>query len=64
LFPDYQKSIRYTEEGNHPKPRRTSHDLTHSTGLPKPLGYKLEWPRVTPIQDTLVTGPPSQSITS
>jgi len=28
---------------------------THSTGLPKPPGYNLEWSRVTPIQDALVT---------
>ena len=57
LSPNYQNSIRCTEEGNHPKPRRTSHDLAHSTRLPKPPSCNLEWPRVTPIQVTLVTGP-------
>jgi len=31
--------------------------LAHSTGLPKPPGYNLEWSCVTPIQVTLVTGP-------
>jgi len=35
----------------------TNHDLARSTGLPKPPSYNLEWPRVTPIQVTLVTGP-------
>ena len=29
-------------------PIRTSHDFTHSTGLPKPPGCFLKWPRVTP----------------
>ena len=43
------------------EPRRTSHDLAHSTRLLKPSGYNLEWPRVTPIQVTLVTRP-QQSI--
>ena len=47
-------SISYTEEDNVPEPRRTSHDLAHSTGLLKSSGYNLEWPRVTPIQVTLV----------
>ncbi|QCD79408.1 hypothetical protein DEO72_LG1g3048 [Vigna unguiculata] len=46
-----------TEESNLPEPIRTSHDLAHSTGLPKPSGYNLEWPRVTPIQVALVTRP-------
>ena len=50
-------SISYTEEGNLSKPRRMSHHLAHSTGLPKPPSYNLERPRVTPIQVTLVTGP-------
>jgi len=57
LFPDYQNSIRCVEESNHLKPRRMSHDLAHSTGLPKPPGHNLEWSRVTPKQDTLVIGP-------
>ena len=57
LFLDYQNSIRCTEEGNHPKPHRTSHNFAHSTGLSKPPGYNLEWPRVTPIQVTLITRP-------
>jgi len=46
-----------TKEGNLPELIRTSHDLTHSTGLPKPRGYNLEWPRVTPIQVALIIGP-------
>jgi len=37
-----------------------SHDLVHSTVLPKPPGYNLEWPRVTPIQVTLIIGPPGK----
>jgi len=57
VIPKLPNSISYTEEGNLPKPRRTSHDLAHSTRLPKPQGYNLEWSRVTPIQVTLVTGP-------
>ena len=61
MFPDYQNSIRCNKEGNHPKPRRTSHDLAHSTGLPKPPGYNLEWPCVTPLQDALVIGPPTKA---
>jgi len=35
--------------------------LAHSTGLPKPPGYNLEWSRVTPIRVTLVTGPPAKA---
>ena len=46
-----------TEEGNLPKLIRKSHDLAHSIGLPKPSGYNLEWPHVTPIQVALGTGP-------
>jgi len=53
-------STRPSEEGNHLKPHHTSHDLAHFTGLPKPLGYNLEWSRVTTIQVTLVTGPPAK----
>ena len=33
---------------------------TQYTGLPKPPGYNLEWPCVTPIQVTLVTRPPAK----
>ncbi|QCE05771.1 hypothetical protein DEO72_LG9g778 [Vigna unguiculata] len=58
--PRLPNSIRYTKEGNHLKPHRTSHDLAHSTRLPKPPGYNLEWPRVTPIQVTLVSGAPAK----
>jgi len=57
VVPILPNSIRCTEEGNHLKPRRTSHDLAHSTRLPKSSGYNLKWPRVTLIQVTLVTGP-------
>jgi len=35
--------------------------LAHSTGLPKPPGYNLEWSRVTPIRDALVTRPPAKA---
>jgi len=61
VVPKLPNSIRCNEEGNHPKPCRTSHNLAHSTELPKPPGYNLEWPRVTPIQDTLVIGPPAKA---
>ena len=50
-----------TEEGNHLKPRRTSHKPAHSTRLPKPPGYNPKWSRVTPIQEALVTGPPTKA---
>jgi len=40
VIPRLPNSISYTKEGNLPEPRRTSHDLTHSTRLPKPPGYK------------------------
>jgi len=60
VVPRLPNSISYTEEGNLPEPSRTSHDLAHSTGLPKPPGYNLDWPRVTPIQVTLITGPPTK----
>ena len=61
VVPRLPNSFRFTKEGNHLKPRRTSHDLAHSTGLPKLLGYNLEWPCITPIQVTLVTGPPAKA---
>ena len=48
------------EEGNLSKPICTNHNLTHSTGLPKPPGYNLEWPHVNPIQVALITGPPAK----
>jgi len=35
--------------------------LAHSTRLPKPPSYNLEWSRVTPIRDALVTGPPAKA---
>jgi len=57
VVPRLPNSISYTEEGNLPEPCRTSHDLAHSTRLPKPPGYNLEWSHVTPIQVTLVTRP-------
>ena len=61
VVPRLPNSIRCTEEDNHLKPHRTSHNLAHSIGLPKPPGYNLEWPHVTPIQDTLVTKPPAKA---
>jgi len=57
FVPRLPNSINYTKERNLSKPIRTSHDLAYSTGLPKPPGYNLEWPSVTPIQVTLVTRP-------
>jgi len=60
FVPRLPKLSDNTEEGNLPEPIRTSHDLAHSTGLPKPPGYNLEWPCVTPIQVALVTGPPGK----
>jgi len=57
FVPRLPNSSDNIEEGNLSEPICTSHDLAHSTGLPKPPGYNLEWPRVTPIQATLVTGP-------
>ena len=35
--------------------------IAHSTGLPKPPGYNLEWSCVTPIRVTLVIGPPAKA---
>jgi len=61
VVPRLPNSIRCTEEGNHSKPHRTSHNLAHSVGLPKPPGYDLEWPLVTPIQVTLITRPPAKA---
>ena len=60
VVPRLPNSVSYTEEGNLLEPRRTSHNLAHSTGLPKPPGYNFEWPRVTPIQVTLIIGPPTK----
>ena len=57
FVPRLQNSSDNTKEGNLLKPIRTSHDLAHSSGLPKPPGYNLEWPRVTPIQVALITRP-------
>ena len=57
ICPRLPNSSDNTEEGNLLELFRASHDLAHSTGLPKPSGYNLEWPRVTPIQVTLVTRP-------
>jgi len=42
------------------EPIHTSHDLAHSTGFSKPLGYNIECPRITPIQVTLVSRPPTK----
>ena len=55
-------SFSCTEEGNHSEPHRMSHDLAHSTRLPKRPGYNLKWQRVTPIQVTLVIGPPAKAM--
>jgi len=46
FVPRLQNSSATTEEGNLLEPIRMSHDLTHSTGLLKPPGYNLEWPRI------------------
>jgi len=61
VVPRLPNSISYTKKGNHPELHCTSHDLAHSTGLPKPPGYNLEWSHVTPIQVTLVIGPPAKA---
>jgi len=60
FVPRLPNSSDNTEEGNLPEPIRTSHDLAHSTGLPKPPSYNLEWPRVIPIQVAFVIGPPAK----
>jgi len=60
LSPTLPNSSDNTKEGNLPKPIRTSHDLTHSTRLPKPQRYNLKWSRVTLIQDALLTSPLSK----
>jgi len=57
FVPRLPNSLDNTDEDNLPKPIHTSHDLAHSTRFPKPVGYNLEWPRVTPIQVALVIGP-------
>jgi len=59
--PDYQISIRITLKRAITRTSPYEPPLAHSTGLPKPPGYNLEWSRVTPIQDTLVTGPPAKA---
>jgi len=59
--PDYQNSIRITLKRAITRTSPYEPQLAHSTGLPKPPGYNLEWSRVTLIQDTLVTGPPAKS---
>jgi len=46
-----------TKKGNLSKSIYTTHDFAHSTGLPKPPGYNLEWSHITSIQVTLVTRP-------
>jgi len=48
--------------GQSPETSPYDPQLAHSTRLPKTPGYNLEWSRVTPIQDTLVTGPPAKAL--
>ena len=56
--PDYQNSIIITLKRAIIRTSPYEPQLAHSTGLPKPPGYILEWSRVTPIRVTLVTRPP------
>ena len=60
FVPRLLNSLDNTEECNLPKPIHTSHDLAHSTRLPKSPGYNLEWPRVIPIQVALIIWPPTK----
>jgi len=59
--PDYHISIRITLKRAITRTSPYEPQLAHSTGLPKPPGYNLEWLRVTPIQVTLVTRPPAKA---
>jgi len=61
LFPNYQISIRIHWRGQSYETSPYEPQPAHSTGLLKPPGYNLKWSRVTPIQDTLVTGPPAKA---
>ena len=61
MFPDYQSSIRVHWIGQSPETSPYEPQLAHSIGLPKPPGYNLERSSVTPIQDTLVTGPSAKA---
>ena len=61
MFPDYQISITIHWRGQSSETSSYEPQPAHSTGLPKPPGYNLEWSRVSPIQDALVTGPPTKA---
>ena len=61
MFPDYQNSIRILWRGQSSETSSYEPQSAHSTGLPKPPGYNLKWSRVTPIQDALVTRPPTKA---
>jgi len=61
VFPDYQNLIRIHWRGQSSETSPYEPQPAHSTGLRKPPGYNLEWSRVTPIQDALVTGPPAKA---
>ena len=56
--PEYQNSIGITLKRAITQTSPYEPQLAHSTELPKPPGYNLEWSRITPIQDTLVARPP------
>jgi len=60
FVPRLPNLLANTEEDNLLEPIHTSHDLVHFTGLPKPPSYNLEWPRVTPKQVAVITGPPTK----
>ena len=60
VVPDYQNSTRITLKRAIIWTSPYEPQLAHSTGLPKPPGYNLQWSRVIPIRVTLVTGPPAK----
>ena len=49
------------QRGKSPETSSYEPQLAHSTRLPKPPGYNLEWSRVTPIQDTLIIRPSAKA---
>ena len=61
MFPNYQSSIRMHWRGQSPETSPYEPQLAHSTRFPKPPSYNQEWSHVTPIRDTLVTGPPAKA---
>jgi len=64
VVPYYQNSIIITLKRAITRTSPYEPQLAHSTGLPKPPGYNLEWSRVTPIQDYTRNWAPNQSLAS